>query len=409
MIGIRQPRILWLVLSSLLLCQPWIRALFWPAGGGLDVKGYQIGHDFINVWAGPQLAFDGRLATLFDLSAYHQAIGELFGQPIPFHNWGYPPFTLVAFWPLAQLPYFWALAVWTIGLFTAFAAVTLSKIDPEDRLKALIVLAAAPACLINAVCGQNGFLSAVLMLGGILSIDRRPILAGVLFGLLTFKPHLGLVLPFALLALGAWRVIFTASLTAAALVLISIAFFGIEPWRLYIGATSAYQTLLLERFEGFYTIMMASVVAAARMSGISFQAAITIQLAVALVVLVAACWAVRRTNDPCQRAFVLVSAVPLITPYVFNYDLTALAAVLTWKLFRPLPAGRLRICLMFAAWLLPILLMYFNWMRVGAAPFVLAGIFALSVYEAWGEHPQEISPKYSIPENQGAVSLMAAP
>jgi Glycosyltransferase family 87 len=409
MIGIRQPRILWLVLSSLLLCQPWIRTLFWPAGGGLDVKGYQIGHDFINVWGGPQLAFDGRLATLFDLSTYHQAIGELFGQPIPFHNWSYPPFTLVAFWPLAQLPYFWALAVWTIGLFTAFAAVTLSRIDPEDRLKALIVLAAAPACLINTICGQNGFLSAVLMLGGILSIDRRPILAGVLFGLLTFKPHLGIVLPFALLALGAWRVMFTASLTVAALVLISIAFFGIEPWRLYIGATSAYQTLLLERFEGFYTIMMTSVVAAARMAGISFQAAITIQLAVVLAVLVAACWAVRRTNDPCQRAFVLVSAVPLITPYVFNYDLTALTAVLTWKLFRPLPAGRLRICLMFAAWLLPILLMYFNWMRVGAAPFVLAGIFALSVYEAWGEHPQEISPKYSIPESQGATGLMAAP
>src|SRR5271154_3116164 len=131
MICIRQPRILWLVLSSLLLCQPWIRTLFWPAGGGLDAKGYQIGHDFINVWAGPQLAFDGRLATLFDLGAYHQAIGELFGQPIPFHNWGYPPFTLVAFWPLAQLPYFWALAVWTVGLFTAFAVVTLSKIDPE--------------------------------------------------------------------------------------------------------------------------------------------------------------------------------------------------------------------------------------------------------------------------------------
>jgi hypothetical protein len=410
MTGVRQPRLLWPILSSLLLCEPWIRTLFWPAGGGLDVKGYQIGHDFINVWAGPQLAFDGRLATLFDLSAYHQAISELFGHPIPFHNWGYPPFTLVAFWPLAQLPYFWALAVWTIGLFTAFAAVSLSKIDPDYRLKALSVLAAAPACLINTVCGQNGFLSAALMLGGISSVDRRPILAGVLFGLLIFKPHLGLVLPFALLAVGAWRVIFTASLTAAALVLISIAFFGIEPWHLYIGATGAYQTLLLERFEGFYTIMMTSVVAAARISGISFQAAMIIQLAVALPVLVAACWAVRRTNDPCRRAFVLVSAAPLITPYVFNYDLTALTAVLTWRLFRPFPAGRSWVYLIFAAaWFVPILLMYFNWMRVGAAPFVLAGIFALSVYEAWGERPQETSPKFSIPENQGATPLTAAP
>lgn len=406
--AIRQPRILWPILSVLLFL-PWARAFYWPASGGLDITGYPIGHDFINMWAGPQLAFDGRLAALFDLGAYHQAIGELFGHPLPFHNWGYPPFTLVAVWPLAQLPYFWALTVWTVGLFAAFAAVTLSKIDPEDRLVALIVLAAAPACLINTIGGQNGFLSAVLMLGGILSIDRRPMLAGVLFGLLTFKPHLGLVIPFALLALRAWRVIFAASLTAAALVLISIAFFGIEPWRLYIGTTGAYQTLLLERFEGFYTLTMSSVVAAARMSGISFQIAMIIQLTVALPVLVAACWAVRRTNDPCQRAFVLISATPLITPYAFNYDLTALAAVLTWKLFRPLPPGRWQIYLVFAAWLVPMLLVYFNMMRVGVAPFVLAGIFVLSVYEALGAQSRETSPKYSIPENRGAARLTVAP
>jgi hypothetical protein len=409
MTGIRQPRILWPILSSLLLFVPWIRAAYWPAGDGLEVTGYQIGHDFINVWAGPQLAFDGRLATLFDLDGYHQAIGELFGHPIPFHNWGYPPFTLVAFWPLAQLPYFWALAVWTIGLFAAFAAVSLSKIDPKDRLNALIVLAVAPACLINTLSGQNGFLSAVLMLGGILVLDRKPILAGVLFGLLTFKPHLGLVLPFALLALGAWRVIFAASLTAAALVLISIAFFGIEPWRLYIEVTSAYQALLLERFEGFYTVMMTSVVAAARISGISFQVAMIIQLAVALPVLAIACWAVRQTNDPCQRAFVLISATPLVTPYAFNYDLTALTAILTWKLFQPRPVERSQVYFTFVAWLMPILLMYFNMVRVGVAPFVLVGIFVLSVYEVLEEHSREISPKLSIPEGQGTTRLTATP
>ena len=74
-----------------------------------------------------------------------------------------------------------------------------------------------PACPINAIGGQNGFLSAALFLGGVLNIDRRPILSGVLIGLLTFKPHLGVVLPFALVALGAWRVIASAAVTALAL------------------------------------------------------------------------------------------------------------------------------------------------------------------------------------------------
>ena len=92
---------------------------------------------------------------------------------------------------------FAALAVWTLGLFGVLAAVTLSAVAPHERGYALTALALSPACLINAIGGQNGFLSAALLLGGTLLIDRRPILAGVLFGLLTFKPHLGLVLAFA--------------------------------------------------------------------------------------------------------------------------------------------------------------------------------------------------------------------
>ena len=71
-----------------------------------------------------------RCRALFDLRGYHEAIGRLFGTPLPFHNWGYPLFTLPAFWPLAQLPYFWALAVWTVGLFAIFAAIVLAEIEP---------------------------------------------------------------------------------------------------------------------------------------------------------------------------------------------------------------------------------------------------------------------------------------
>src|SRR5207253_7794896 len=63
-------------------------------------------------------------------------------------------------------------------------------------------------------------------------------LAGILFGLLTYKPHLGLVLPFALLALGAWRAIFAGTVTAIVLVGTSVAVFGLEPWRSYFELTA---------------------------------------------------------------------------------------------------------------------------------------------------------------------------
>ena len=360
-------------ICSLAIFLPLCWRIYWPAADGLDVTGHQIGRDFINVWAGPQLAFGGRLDALLDLQGYHAAIGELFGHPLPFHNWGYPLFTLPAFWPLAELPYFVALAMWTFGLFAIFAGVVLSQIERSERPWTLLVLMLAPACLINAVGGQNGFVSAALLLGGVLWLDRRPTAAGVLFGLLAFKPHLGLVLPFALLALGA---------TVMLLVGGSIALFGIEPWHRYFEVTGAYQVLLLEKFHGFYTTMMASVFAGARTFGLPYEAAMTIQIALAVPVLIAACLAVRRTTDPCRRALVLASAAPLLTPYAFNYDLTALSAALVWML-----AGRLSWPaawrpLAFLAYISPVAMMPLQAQGVGLMPPVLAAVFLVSLHEA---------------------------
>src|SRR4051812_28567511 len=267
-------------LLSVLLFSPILLGHYWPTGSGVDVVGSPIGRDFINIWVGPRLAFGDQLWTLFDFPAYHAAIGTEFGQPLPTHNWSYPLFALLAFWPLAQLPYFAALALWTFGLFTIFAGVTLSQIKRPMRPLALLLLVLAPASLINTVGGQNGFLSAALLLGGVLMIDRRPVLAGVLFGLLTFKPHLGLVMPFALLALGAWRTIIAAIVTAAILVAISLSVFGFDPWRAYFEVAGQYQFGQLERFRGFSMLMMVSVLNAARTFGLSHSAATVIQIMV---------------------------------------------------------------------------------------------------------------------------------
>jgi hypothetical protein len=112
---------------SLLLFWPVLRWGYWPTHDWTDVPGYQVGRDFINLWAGPQFAFGGKLSTLFDLAGYPTAVGALVGHPIPFAVWSYPLYTRPLFWPLAQLPYFWALAIWTFGLFAAFAAIVLSR------------------------------------------------------------------------------------------------------------------------------------------------------------------------------------------------------------------------------------------------------------------------------------------
>ena len=383
-----------LLVASLAVMLPVLR-FYWPAGGGLDVVGYPLGRDFINVWSGPQVAFGDKVSALFDLRGYHEAIGRLFGTPLPFHNWGYPLFTLPAFWPLAQLPYFWALAIWTVGLFAIFAAIVLAEIEPARRLQALLLLALTPACLINTIGGQNGFLSAALFLGGVLNIDRRPILSGVLIGLLTFKPHLGIVLPFALVALGAWRVIASAAVTALALFAISTAMFGLDAWRDYLAVVGPYQTELLRQFEGFYTTMMVSVLASGRQLGLSYSVALGIQVIVSLGVIALACWAVRRIADPCARAFLLVTATLLATPYAFNYDMTALGAALVWVFVGRLPhrpeAGPAYIL----AWLAPPVTMMLALYGSPLAPlitlFVLSSMFVVAVLDVVSREPRRLA------------------
>lgn len=379
--GIESRRLLYPLASLLLFCPIFYR-LYWPAADGLDVTGQQIGRDFINVWAAPQLAFQGRLETLFDLRGYHEAIGALFGHRLPFHNWSYPLFTLPLFWPFAQLPYFVALAVWTLGLWGAFAAITLSQVERPNRSYALLALLFAPACLINVVSGQNGFLSAALMLAGVICLDRRPVVAGILFGLLAFKPQLAFGPTFTLFALGAWRVTAATILTAIALVVGSVALFGIEPWQHYFDVTAPYQVLLLQNFEGFYTTMMVSAFAGARTFGLSYSGAMAIQIAVTLAVLVGAYFAIRRTSDPRRRAFVLASAAPLLTPYAFNYDLTALAAALIWTLEGRLSRRGEWRSVYFVAYCAPIATMDLQPQGVGLMPFVLIAAFLMSLHEA---------------------------
>jgi hypothetical protein len=358
---------------------PMLAFIYWPAGGGLDIRAHAVGRDFINLWAGTRLAFAGDIKIPFDLAAYPEAITRLFGQPLPFHAWSYPPNALLLFWLFAQPPYFPALALWTVATFAAFAAVALSPLSREQRATAGILLMLAPASLINAAGGQNGFLTAALFIGGILWLDRRPLLAGVLFGLLTIKPQLGLALPFALVALGAWRTIAAAAITAGLLAGASVALFGFEPWWLYVDVTVPFHVFTLQRWEGFYTIMMASVLAGGRTLGLSYPVALTLQVVIAVPVVAVAAWAVRRNGDPCRRAFVLAAAAPLATPYAFNYDLTALAGMLVWMLCGRLTFHRPARALCLLAWLAPSAMMYANLLGLGLFSLIHLAVFAIAV------------------------------
>lgn len=368
----------------LFLCGRLVVLHYWPASGGLDVIGYQVGRDFINAWAGPQIAFGAHVERLLDLEAYHAEIGRLFGHPLEFHNWSYPLNALIWYWPFSLLPYFPGLVVWTLAGAAAFLAVALSVVEPGRRVAALMLLLVAPATIMNLIHGQNGFFTAALFIAAILWLDTRPVLAGVLLGVLAFKPQLLFALPLVLLALGAWRTIVAATFVAVASVGLSVALVGTEPWFTYLTLTKRFQMFALQvtPFTDFYALLMSSVLGAVRSAGLSYGPAMMAQIIVSVPVLLAAAWAVTRTCDPRLRAFVLVSATPLISPYVMNYDLTAPAVVLTWYLTGTLPVERRWGLIVFLAWLTPITVIYTQRLGLPLAPLVHVGIFAIAVHEA---------------------------
>lgn len=100
--------------------------------------------------------------------------------------------------------------------------------------------------LINLGHGQNAFLSAALFGAATLELNSRPTIAGVLFGWLAYKPQLGIVIPFALVAARRSNTFAAASATVFALAAIATLAFGADIWCAFLANTSL-ATAVLER------------------------------------------------------------------------------------------------------------------------------------------------------------------
>src|SRR3546814_10633706 len=110
------------------------------------------------------------------------------------------------------------------------------------------------------VCSSdlNGFLTAALLIGGLRLLGAKPIVAGILFGILTVKPQLGILLPFALLAARQWTAIAAAGVTTVLLVGSSVLLFVWESWQAYIDLVIPLQTVIMNERHGFFLAMMPS-------------------------------------------------------------------------------------------------------------------------------------------------------
>jgi hypothetical protein len=165
-------------------------------------------------------------------------------------------------------------------------------------------------------------------------LERRPVVAGVLFGLLCYKPHLGLLIPVFLIAGRQWRAFFAASATVIALVAASVLAFGPEIWIEYAASASKLRQWILEDGKDTFHRML-SVFVAMRRLGLDVFAAYAIQAAVAVAAatIVAAAW-YRDAPAPIRYSLAVLGTF-LATPYLQDYDLIVAAFVVAWLFATP--------------------------------------------------------------------------
>jgi len=331
-----------------------IIALLATAHGTLDYKGRPLGTDFSNVWTAGKMTLDGSAAKVWSWpdhfavqrAVHHKADVDLFGWHYP------PPFLLVAAL-LATMPYVWALVAWQVATLAPFTWM-MTRLVP--RSETMLLTLAAPVTLICLTHGHNGFLTALLLGGGLMLLDRRPFAAGLLFGCLIYKPQFALILPVLLLAGRHWRAIGGAMLSAALLVSLTLAIWGWPVWQAFLASLPLTRHVVIEQGStGFYKIM--SPFAAVRLWDGSIGLAYSVQLAVTAAAMAAVAWFAWSKERPELRNALVCAAVVLSTPYVLDYDLVVLLPALGWLWLDGKARGFLRwdASLMALAWLTPLI------------------------------------------------------
>jgi hypothetical protein len=296
-------------------------------GGLSDGLGRPFGDDFINYWSAAFLALHGRAAEIYDFAAFHAFEQSVVAQGIKYYHYSYPPVLLLWTLPLALIPYAPALFIWLGATWYAFYR----ALRLTGYAGALLLSLATPALLVNAIGGQNGAITAALLGGGLMLVDRRPIVAGILLGMMVYKPHLALMLPFALFAGRRWLVAFVTGATAALLVMMSVAFYGADVWLQYQHNISVLRDVILEDGAGV-SHRMVSVFVFARYLGADVAASYAWQAVAALlaVVFIARSW---WRDEPAHiRNVLLLVGTSLATPYLQDYDLVFGAFVVAWLL-----------------------------------------------------------------------------
>jgi hypothetical protein len=362
-----------------------VLAYFYLAGSGLtDVRGDPIGGDFSHYWVASYMALQGESSSVYQPAKFLAAQKQTFGVPVPL-VFLYPPTYLLLILPLALLPYLASLGAW-LSLTLAGFVLVVRRIAPHPLTVGLAL--AFTGTLENLIHGQNGFLSALLLGAGLLFVDQAPIAAGIIFALLSFKPHLVVLIPLALVAGRRWRALLSMALSCVGLVIASLLALGADVWSIFLhnlpGTLQVLELGQLAKGTSILTVKMPTLLAALLLVGCPLRLAQVLQAVVMLATASIVVWVWSREVTAAKRAAVTVLCILLFPPYEFLYDLVILGLALAWMGWQGVKEGWRpgEQVILVLGFLTPILVPIFTkFLNFQITPLVLALLLAVALKE----------------------------
>ncbi|WP_228772503.1 glycosyltransferase family 87 protein [Cupriavidus necator] len=320
------------------------------------------GVDFSAFWSASYLAIKGQAAAVYD---YHKlapviaAFGAVEREGQFFLPWVYPPTFLLFVMPLSLLPFAASYLLFIGGTAVMYIAAVLRilSLPGVPRHVVWLPVLAFPGIHEAAMIGQNSLLTAGVAAWALIQLKTRPVLSGLLIGLLCIKPQLALMLPLALVADRAWKTFFTAAATAAAMAACSIALWGWQIVPTFLDIGTHFRQTVLEQGE-FGWRYCPTLFAMMRRAG----APVAIAYLAHGLGAGFAIWALikvwRGRNSTALRIAAVAAATLLVSPYVWYYELTWMGLAIAGLAVEGVTRGwrEWEREILVVAWLLPIVL-----------------------------------------------------
>jgi alpha-1,2-mannosyltransferase len=336
----RLPSPVYLVVGGAASLYAWavvISTVHYPGAIGLNYNAF--GTDYMVFHTAISLALHGDVATLYDPDRFTALLNRLFhgylSENLEYRPWIYPPSFLPLLLPFSLMGFVLSYVLFQLvtaaammGGVRAAIAQTWPRQIGTRKLADWVGFAvlACPAASISFVMGQCSFLIVALLAAGVGLLDRRPLLAGLMFGLLSFKPQFFLMVPVVLLARSAWRASFMAAATVLVMAAASLILFGPGIWTGWFEAIARTTSDADPRWFLLGRLWGESVYTCAWLLGASPSVAQAAQTG-AIVLAGAAVWHTFRMQiESAPRAAVLLAAALLAAPHSGYYDLLLLVA-----------------------------------------------------------------------------------